>query len=195
MQATGDRASISGLEYFWLSVLVVVDSIGGGGIIVDGSWSVVQLVGHVTQESAMGAKMGWVAAGFLSLLAGLCLRGTQVLEYRSAGITVSQPVISIKASQGTDVIMVFVPLVNNSSTRDRLVGMKSSCHCVTTADLPHEILPRESWNLPLKINASEYTAGDSYLFELTLFLESGSAVPVQINFAMTDQQSSDSSRI
>ena len=142
----------------------------------------------------MGAKIGWAAAGLVSLVAGLWIRQVGVSDHVSSGISVSQREFNVTAASGTDPVMVFVPLVNNSAKRDRLVGMKSSCHCVTTADLPHEILPSESWNLPLKIDASGYGAGEQFLFEITLFLESGSAVPVRIDFVMADRQSSDSPR-
>ena len=99
-----------------------------------------------------------------------------------------QQQFAVRVETGDRPIMVSVPLANNSRARDRLVGLKSSCSCVTTAELPRELLAGEAWDLPLRIDSSRYSPGDKYVFELTLFLESGSAVPVQINFEMAEDQ-------
>ncbi len=138
----------------------------------------------------MGTKLGWAIAAVVSFLVGLFLRGADVQGVTPDGITVDQREFSVRGDSGADLVMMEIPLTNRSDSKDRLVGMRSSCQCVTTADLPHEVLAGESWSLPLRINSSTYSPGDHFVFELTLFLESGSAVPVQIDFVMADGQSS-----
>lgn len=140
----------------------------------------------------MAAKFGWTFVATASLLVGLCYRWGYVPGNSVEGITINQTQFSVTADPGTELVMIYVPLTNHSNTEDRLVGLKSSCECVTTADLPHEVLPGESWNLPLRIDASKCSPGNLFVFDLTLFLESGSAVPVQIDFMVAEGQSSHS---
>lgn len=146
------------------------------------------------EDSAMVQKLGWIGAAIVSVVIGVCFRGTVALDGVFSGIKVCERQFFVRADPSVEVVMVYVPLVNDSSARDRLVGIKSSCQCVTTAELPHEILPGESWDLPLRIDSSDYLPDEKFMFELTLFLESGSAVPVQIHFEMADRQLSDSVR-
>lgn len=138
----------------------------------------------------MESKVGWTVAIAVCFLVGLFYREVGLPGVTPIGISIEQRQFSVQGDPGVAVVMVDVPLVNRTSVRDRLVGMKSSCQCVTTANLPHEVLPGETWGLPLRIDSSAYSPGDAFLFELTLFLESGSAVPVQINFEMAERQPS-----
>ena len=134
----------------------------------------------------MDFRWGWASAAAICLLVGIFLRGTDLSGITSAGITVDKRQYTVRADAGAHEVAVAIPLTNQSGSKDRLVGVKSSCQCVTAADLPHEVQSGESWNLPLQIDSSTFSPGDRFLFEVTLFLESGSAVLVRIDFEMAE---------
>jgi len=124
-------------------------------------------------------RLNWTILAILSAVCGLWVGREKQSIWANPGLEVSDRLFDVSAVAGS-ALLVEIPVSNTAANPDRVLGVRSSCSCMTVAELPRVVSPGETWSLPVTIDLGDGNAGELFEYEIVIFLESGSAVPVQI---------------
>jgi len=124
-------------------------------------------------------RLIWAILAVLSMIFGLWIGREKHSILANPGLEVSSQLFEVTAVAGSP-LLVEIPVSNRAASSDRVLGVRSSCSCMTATELPRVVSPGETWNLPVTIDLEDGDAGRLFEYEIVIFLESGSAIPVRI---------------
>lgn len=100
----------------------------------------------------------FVLLGACSLWCGSLRRAFAFLE--GSSILIDCDEINLGEVESEDAVTVPIPIANISSHPLRVIGIRGSCDCVVTDELPLLVQPGEHRDLSITLSASKHAIGD-----------------------------------